>query len=179
MNFLALDFETASSKPHSACAIALTMVRDNQIVGEFFTLIKPDSEFSPHTIRIHHITPEMVQTAPTFDQVWPVIAQYFNPHSLIVAHNAPFDNRVLSACLAYYHLEQPTYLTLDTVRTSRKCYPTLANHKLNTVADFLAIPLNHHDALDDSRVCAKILIHQARHVDESVLRPFVSLYPHQ
>lgn len=177
MNFLALDFETASSQPHSACSIALTMVRENKIVGEFSTLIKPDTPFSPHTINVHHITPDMVQDAPTFSQVWPVIEQYFNPNSLIVAHNAAFDNRVLSACLAYSGFAQPTYLTLDTVRTSRACYKSLPNHKLNTVADYLNISLNHHDALDDSRACALILIHQATHFDLSLLKPFVSYYP--
>lgn len=177
MNFLALDFETASHEGHSACAIALTMVRENKIVGEFSTLIKPDTLFSPHTIKVHHITPDMVQQAPTFPEVWPLIAQYFNPYSLIVAHNAAFDNRVLSACLAYYNLAQPDYLTLDTVRSSRLCYPELPNHKLNTVAAHLGITFDHHDALEDSRTCALILIHQAMTIGVDKLKPLAHNYP--
>ena len=45
MNFVAMDFETASAQRHSAVSMALVVVRDNVLVDEFFTLIKPESYF--------------------------------------------------------------------------------------------------------------------------------------
>lgn len=76
----------------------------------------------------------------------------------MVAHNASFDCSVLAGCLDYYGLEQPNYLSLCTVKTSRKLFPEFPNHKLNTVCENLNITLNnHHDALEDSRACAEIL----------------------
>ncbi|MDU7281586.1 MAG: exonuclease, partial [Leuconostoc citreum] len=42
MNFTALDFETANHEKHSAVSIALAVVRDNQVVDEFYSLIKPE-----------------------------------------------------------------------------------------------------------------------------------------
>lgn len=102
-----------------------------------------------------------MQEAPKFPDVWKQIQQYYQLNSLIVAHNAGFDTGVLAGCLDYYGLSQPNYLSLCTVRTSRKLYPEFTNHKLNTVCEQLQIPLlNHHDALEDSRACAQILLRQ-------------------
>ncbi|KAF1302398.1 3'-5' exonuclease [Enterococcus saccharolyticus] len=163
MNFIAMDFETANAQKHSACSLALVMVRNSQIVGEYYTLIKPETDFFWRNIQVHGIHPEDVKQAPKFPEVWETIAQYYNQHSLIVAHNAGFDTGVLAGCLDYYGLQQPSYLSLCTVKTSRKLYPEVPNHKLNTMCDFLNIPLNnHHDALEDSRACANILLHQER-----------------
>ena len=39
MNFIAMDFETASAKRYSAVSLGLAVVRDNKLVDEFYTLI--------------------------------------------------------------------------------------------------------------------------------------------
>lgn len=174
MNFIAMDFETANHQPHSACSLAMVMVRNSQIVGEYYTLIQPETPFFWRNIQIHGIHPEDVADAPKFPEVWQQISQYYNLNSLIVAHNASFDTGVLAGCLDYYHLEKPNYLSLCTVRTSRKLYPEFPNHKLNTVCQQLDIPLeHHHDALEDSRACAKILLHQEEHFGTAPLKKLV------
>lgn len=174
MNFIAMDFETANHLPYSACSLALVMVRNSQIVGEYYTLIKPETNFFWRNIQIHGIHPEDVADAPKFPDVWQQINQYYNPNSLIVAHNAGFDTGVLAGCLNYYGLNQPEYLSLCTVRTSRKLYPEFPNHRLNTMCEKLAIPLeHHHDALEDSRACAKILLHQENHFGVEPLKKLV------
>ncbi len=45
MNFVAMDFETANHQPYSACSLALVMVKNSQIVDEFYTLIQPETPF--------------------------------------------------------------------------------------------------------------------------------------
>ena len=163
MNFIAMDFETANHQKHSACSVALVMVRNSQIVGEYYTLIKPETEFFWRNIQVHGIHERDVANAPKFPEVWQQIEQYYNPYSLIVAHNAAFDTGVLAGCLAYYGLEQPSYLSLCTVKSSRKLYPEMRNHKLDTMCQHLNITLdNHHDALEDSRACAQILLSQEK-----------------
>lgn len=174
MNFIAMDFETANYKPYSACSLALVMVKNSQIVGEYYTLIKPETDFFWKNIQIHGIQPEDVADAPKFPEVWEQIQQYYLANRLIVAHNAGFDTKVLAGCLDYYQIQQPHYLSLCTVQTSRKLFPKMANHRLNTVCDALAIPLdNHHDALEDSRACAKILLHQEKHFGTDPLKKLV------
>lgn len=159
MNFVSMDFETANGHRTSACSLALVLVRENQIVDSFYTLINPQERFSDRNIAIHHIYPEDVADAPTFDQVWPHIQTLFDNSHLVAAHNASFDNSVLKNTLTNYGIMAPKYLTIDTLRTSRKFYPDFPNHKLNTVSDALNIDLkNHHNALADSVACAEILI---------------------
>jgi len=159
MDFVSMDFETANGSRSSACSLALVLVRESQIVDSFYTLINPREYFSPRNIQIHHIRPEDVADAPTFDQVWNHISPLFDNSHLVAAHNASFDNSVLKNTLSNYNIMVPKYQTIDTLRTSRKFYPQFPNHKLNTVSDALNIDLkNHHNALADSVACAEILL---------------------
>ncbi len=55
MNFVAMDFETANAKRYSACSLALTIVRNNHIEDEFYSLINPGVPFSWRNIQFHGI----------------------------------------------------------------------------------------------------------------------------
>lgn len=174
MNFIAFDFETANFKKHSACSVALIMVQNSKIVGHYYSLINPQTDFHWKNIEVHGIQPDEVKEAPTFPAIWEEISEFFQDNRLIVAHNAPFDNGVLKACLEHYNLEQPHYLSLCTVRTSKKLYPQFENHRLNTVCKNLGISLeNHHHALDDSIACANILLQQERQFGVEPLKELV------
>ena len=62
MNFTAIDFETATSKYTSICSIGICVVKDNEIVERKGMLIRPKTlEFNDYNIKIHGITPEMVE----------------------------------------------------------------------------------------------------------------------
>ncbi|GAP00046.1 3'-5' exonuclease [Fructobacillus ficulneus] len=174
MNFVAFDFETASNQRHSAVSLALAVVRDDKVVDQFYSLIKPPTPFSARNSQIHGIYPKDVVDAPTFDEIWPTIAPLFTEEKLVVAHNANFDASVLRACLDYYGLPEAHYQILDTVQTSRRLLPDLPNHKLNTVSAALKVRLdNHHNALADSLACAQILIHQSQLFGNDVLKEYV------
>ncbi|AOF48609.1 3'-5' exonuclease [Tetragenococcus halophilus] len=175
MNFIAMDFETANYQRHSACSLALVMVENSQIVDEYYTLIKPETKFFWKNMQIHGIHPEDVADAPKFPEIWQTIHPYFQENNLVVAHNAGFDNSVLAGCLNYYNLEPARFLSLCTVKTSRKLYPEISNHRLNTMCDFLHIPLdNHHDALADSRACANILLEEEKYFGTEPFKKLVT-----
>lgn len=173
MNFTALDFETANRQTHSACSVALTVVRDSEIVDEFYTLIKPETWFDSFNTRIHGISEADVSDAPKFPTVWNEMAHYFTEDQLVVAHNMPFDKRILQGTLKHYGIQAPNFQTLCTVQSSRRLLTHLPNHKLNTVAAHYGIPLNHHHALDDARACATILINQAKEHGQTSIQPFI------
>lgn len=174
MNFVALDFETASPKRYSPCSIALTVVNNNQISSEFYSLIKSDVDFFWRNVKVHGITADDVAQAPKFPELWPHIAGLFTQNSLVVAHNASFDCSVLKRTLQFYQLPVPEFLLLDTLKTSRQFFKSFPNQKLNTICDELNIELDHHhNALDDSQACAKILLYQAEKFGSSSLKPFV------
>ncbi|KRM88379.1 3'-5' exonuclease [Lacticaseibacillus thailandensis] len=176
MNFIAMDYETASGKRASACSVAIVVVRNDKVVDSFYNLINPETPFSPFNIRIHHITPDMVANAPTFPELWPHIAPLFTRTQLVAAHNAQFDVSVLRKSLERYGLPTPQYQYIDTVATSRSFLPSLANHKLDTVSDALGITLNnHHNALADSYACARILMSEKAQFGSQALNNFIKL----
>lgn len=178
MNFVAFDFETANSKRNSACSLALSVVRNNQIVDEFYSLINPQSAFSTYNTRIHGIHQEDTIDAPTFAELWPHISTFFSPEKIVVAHNATFDCSVLAKTLEHYNLDIPTFAVLDTLKTSRYFFNNFPNQKLNTICSELQIPLqHHHNALDDATACANILLYQIQNFGANNLKSFVTAYP--
>lgn len=176
MNFVAMDFETASRKRASACSIALTLVEDSQVTTKFYSLINPETSFDWQNIQVHGIHERDVLDAPTFPMIWEHIQGLFTSQQLIVAHNAPFDNSVLKKSMERYAIPTVQYPTLDTVKTSRSFYPQFDNYKLNTVCDQLNIELeHHHNALDDSTACANILLTQEQQFGQPAISPFIKL----
>ena len=101
MNFVSMDFETANHQPYSACSLALVMVKNSQIVGEFYTLIQPETPFFWRNVQIHGIHQEDVRNAPKFPEVWQTIQPYFQKNRLVVAHNTAFDTKVLALSLIH------------------------------------------------------------------------------
>ena len=85
----------------------------------------------------------------------------------MVAHYAVFDTRVLRSLLKTYHLEKPQASYACTVEISRRVWPDLPNHKLDTVAGYLGYSFHHHQALDDARACAYIVLKAAEIVGAS------------
>ena len=155
--FVVFDVETPNASNSRMSAIGLTVVEDGRIVDELFTLVNPETYFHPFNVALTGITPEMAERAPTFDQLWETIGPRMSS-GLLVAHNAPFDMSVLAKCLRAYCIDwrdQTGYAC--TVQMSRRCWPQLPNHKLDTLCAYLDIPLDHHKADSDSRACAQIL----------------------
>jgi DNA helicase-2/ATP-dependent DNA helicase PcrA len=77
--------------------------------------------------------------------------------ALLVAHNAPFDLRMLRQECAKFRLPHSiaSLETCDTLYLSRRLCPELPNHRLATmVAALGAGGSNTHDALDDATACA-------------------------
>jgi len=158
MKITAIDFETANPRSDSACALGLVQVENGQVTRTKYWLIRPpDFYFHPRYIDIHGITPEMVEHEPEFDAIRAEFEE-FTADSTIIAHNAAFDMGVLKALYKRYDVAIPRMDYMCTVTLSRKMWTNLPNHKLNTMADFFGITFQHHNALEDSVVCAEIAI---------------------
>ena len=158
MDFVAIDFETATSGAGSICSMGICSVTDNKVTKTKEILIKPvPFEFNEYNIKIHNITPEMVIDKPTFDKVWQEIFPFLNDR-IVVAHNAEFDVGALLSTLDLFGIEFPTFDYLCTVKLSQKAYPELQSHKLNNLANAIGIDFSHHRAGDDAYACAMVLI---------------------
>lgn len=178
MDFTAIDFETANAYRGSPCSVGLVRVRDGQIVEEQHFLIRPPARvghFDPFNIRIHGITPEMVQTAPEWADAYPKIMDFIGD-DLVVAHNAAFDTGVLRDACAIDELEAPSFDFLCTLVLSRRALD-LPSYRLPFVTDALGVTLEgHHDALEDARAVVTIVTRLSESAGVSTLRDLAELH---
>lgn len=156
---IAIDFETANSHPLSACQVGVIVFSGGEVVYEFESLIKPPqrhNKFNYYNTKIHNIREEDVVDSQNWLELYKNFETYFND-AIFVAHNAAFDMRVLKALNEFYAIKIPESDYYCTVELSRRIYPYLPNHKLNTVSAHLDIELDHHDAMSDAFACALIV----------------------
>ena len=154
--FAAIDFETATYRGDSACAVGVVIVEAGRIVERIYELIRPPSRQFSFT-HIHGLAWDDVKSARDFAAVWDDIAQATATVEFLAAHNAPFDKGVLGACCATYALpvpEQPFVCTVRLARAQWDIRPT----KLPDVCRYLGIALRHHQADSDAEACARIVI---------------------
>lgn len=157
-DFTAIDFETANRRPESACQLGAVVVRQGRITESAMWMIRPKPlYFSRTNIQIHGITPEQVRDEKGFGELWPEIAERLADDCL-VAHNAPFDMGVLIACLRAHDLAIPDLQFLCTRKIARRTWPNRPRYGLKPLSDWLGVRFQHHDALEDSIACAKVLL---------------------
>ena len=164
LDFTAIDFETANGSPASACAVGLVKVRDGEIVDRIGWLIRPPAgheHFSEWNIRIHGITPAMVEGAVEWRLQLPELVSWIDGDTL-VAHNAGFDMGVIKSACEASGLRTPTFDYLCSLQVARKTY-TLDSYRLPMAASAAGFDdFPHHDALADAEACAWIIIDAAK-----------------
>ena len=155
--FAALDFETANRYPTSICSVGVVIVKEGQIVDKIYHLVKPEPDFYNYfNTKIHGLTEKDTQNARNFKEVWTEIDKKIGSLP-IVAHNNVFERGCLKAAHQMYKMFYPNYQIHCTCQGSRKRFPDLENHRLNTVAAHCGFDLtNHHNALADAEACAYI-----------------------
>lgn len=161
MDFLAIDFETATSKNSSACSLGMVFVSGTKIMHEEYFLIKPPGlKVDPLNSRIHGLTAEHLKDAPSFEDVWKKIAYFFHPHCHLVAHNAQFDMNVLKNCLIESDIKIPEFNYFCSMAFStRACRGQNVGRSLRDRAQYFGVTMeSHHNALSDARVCAEIVL---------------------
>ena len=157
-NFAASDFEGANGEVTSACSMGLVIVKDDEIVDRFYSLIKPvPNRYDFWTTKVHGITYKDTNHAPLFPEVWDKVKDKITGLPM-VAHGISFDERVLKALHELYHISYPNFKFYCTHLGSQQLVPELENHKLQTVAKHFGYDLakNHHNAVADAEACAVI-----------------------
>lgn len=160
-DFVVFDLETTGAKcpPCRVTEIGAYRIENGQIVGEFQTLVNPETSIPPFIVALTGITDSMVRNAPRFEEVVSDFLDFIGD-AVLVAHNAHFDIRFLNNEIGRiydsYRVANPH---LCTVQLSRKLLPQIENHRLHTVADYYSISIeNRHRAGDDAFATAKIFV---------------------
>lgn len=172
MNFIAIDFETANGKRTSACSLGIAIVKKSKIVETKYWLIRPQPfEFNYFNVLINGLSEAQLKDKPLFCDCWKEIRPYLE-NQTIVAHNAAFDISVLTRTLDYYHLPLPALEYICSYRASQKVFKNVINYRLDTLAYSLGIHFNHHNALEDAKAAAEILIHMANSLECDCVEAF-------
>ena len=161
MKIVSIDFETANHSPLSACALGLAIFEDKQLIASPYWLIKPPTGhgwfIEQWTQEIHGLTWFDVKDQPEFSQIGHEVLAHLTTADLVVAHNAPFDLRVLHALLDHSQLPAPNFPHQCTLQLSRQTWPYLPNQRLSTLTTHLGIELNHHHAQSDAIAAGRVM----------------------
>jgi DNA polymerase-3 subunit epsilon len=159
--YIILDVETTGLSPSIGdriIEIGAVAVEERTVVAEFESLIYVKKHVPLLVQHIHGITNEMLIGKPEPEEVFPRFQEFIG-NSILVAHNAQFDIRFLQHEFGRLGLglSNRYFCTLE---MSRKRYPQLPNHKLETVFRHLSSKMTGevqmHRALRDARMVARI-----------------------
>lgn len=157
---VSIDFETANASFLSACSVGISVLEDGVIVEEYSSLIKPcegHDNFLYHNVKIHGITYMDVMYSKTFDQIYLDIYELLKD-TVIVAHNASFDMKVLKSLCEFYELPVFKNPYFDSILLLRRSVQGISKYNLHDISDLFEIELNHHEAQSDSRACLYAVI---------------------
>jgi DNA polymerase-3 subunit epsilon len=146
--FAVIDTETTGfGKTDRILEIGIILVDGNEIVQEWETLINPERDISNSDI--HGIDSNSVSLAPTFAEVADEISTFLNGR-ILVAHNLPFDTRMLEMEFARLNRDIDFGVGFCTLRAT--------GMKLDSACEQFGITnSNAHRALTDARATALIL----------------------
>lgn len=161
--FVVFDLETTglNSSPASGgidaiIEIGAFKIVDGEICESFSTFINPQKKLSDEIIGLTGIIDAMLADAPKNEDVMPDFYK-FCQGNILVGHNmANFDFKFVD-----YYCSKLGYMLdrkiIDTIPLAQELL-FLSNYKLNTIADHFKITFNHHRAIDDAYVTAKIFL---------------------
>ncbi|MFH1851672.1 MAG: 3'-5' exonuclease [Candidatus Neomarinimicrobiota bacterium] len=156
----AIDVETSGLNPAGDRVIeyGAVKIQRGEISAEATTLIDVPCCIHPQAQRTHGIDATMLVGQPGPEAAWREFLEFIGKAPLI-AHNAPFDIRFISAELSRLGIGLLNK-SICTLRLTRRRYPRLNNHKLETVARHVLgeIPADchRHRALGDARLVARL-----------------------
>jgi len=162
MRFCSLDVETANYDSSSICQIGIGFFMNGVLADTWESLIDPQSFFHWSNTRVHGITEEMIQGAPTFRDVYPHLRKLLSGN--IVVHHTPFDLQAFNRAYTRFELSPINIQWLDSARIARHTWTQFSKsgYNLANVANHLCINFQHHDALEDSVAAGKIVLEACR-----------------
>jgi DNA polymerase III subunit alpha, Gram-positive type len=154
ITFVIFDTETTGFSPAKdrLVEIGVVKVRNGKVLGEKSWLINPERYIPWYVQQVHHITPDMVKNRPTFAKIYPEFLEFIDG-SVLIAHNAPFDIRFISAEAERAGMPAPKNAVLDSLVLFRTWYPDLKSHRVADLIDFFKLStdgMHEHRATDDS-----------------------------
>ena len=157
--FLVVDTET-NGLGGDACEmteVGAVLVGGGELHDRWSSLVRCNRPLGRGIQRFTGITQEMLADAPGLEAVLPPLEELLRGR-VLVAHNAPFDRRVLRRAFELIGLDWPNPPVLCTAALARKLLPLQNKRGLSVLADALGVEVHTaHRALADAETCARVL----------------------
>ena len=174
-----IDLETTGGKFNEESIIEVAAYRfdGNSIKDQFISLVNPQRDIHPYVEKLTGITSKMVKTAPKFHEIAKREVE-ITTDSILVAHNAQFDYRILQ--LEFKRLGYEFSMkSLCTVILSQELLPEQESYKLGRLSRSLGIPLkDRHRASGDALATVELFkILLEKDIEQNIIKKSIVEFP--
>ena len=156
--FVALDVETANNDRASICQIGIACVCPDNTIVTWKTYVDPQVQRWPSAV-LHGISAQTVAGAPVFAQVMAVLRRELR--TLKIYQHSNFDCSAITAACKQVGLSPPDWDWRDSLHIARQAWPELRHnggHGLSNLKTALSLRFDHHDAGEDARAAAQVVL---------------------
>ncbi|MBI5274805.1 MAG: DUF3820 family protein [Chlamydiales bacterium] len=168
--FVCIDCETTglSPKENKVIEIAIVKFRGDEHLSSFETLINPECDIPEDSIKIHHITNDMVKDKPTIKEILPSCLKLIQGH-IIIGHGVFFDMEIMEEEAKRFCI--PCEITkqkyIDTLRLAR-LYGDSPTNSLQQLRQHFNIPQEGaHRAMSDVVVNIQVFLQLSKHFNST------------
>lgn len=179
--YAVIDIETTGGQfnKEGITEIAIYKFDGAEIVDQFISLVNPEIPIQPFVVKLTGINNAMLRQAPKFFEVAKRIIE-ITEGCIIVAHNAPFDYRILKLEFDRlgYKFQKPT---LCTVEMSKVLLPDAQAYSLGKLVRSLGIPIaDRHRASGDAMATLKLFkLLLDKDIDKQIVKQQIKNEVHQ
>lgn len=166
--FCVFDTETSGlGAEHRVIEIAAVEIVDRRLTGrEFHAYLNPERSIEAAAERVHGLSARFLADKPKFRDVQADFLGFLADSGELVAHNAPFDIRMLDGEFARLGLPcrmAQRFTIIDTMKLARKLHPGQAA-SLDALCRRYQVSCaereasGHHSALADSRILSRLFL---------------------
>lgn len=151
VDYIVFDLETTGLNPRIAeiVEISAVQVKDNEIINQFSSLIKPKSRIPFAATKVNSITNEMLTGASPASVIMPQFFSFIGKSKLVGYNILTFDLPIVRRYAEEFGISLDNPFE-DVYPMAVDRVPKLPNNKLTTIANFLLVDsTNAHRALAD------------------------------
>jgi len=162
LDAVVLDTETTGLDARKARLVQIGGVRLTggtlDTAQRFESLINPGRAIPKPAVAVHGITDAMVADAPEFAAIAERLEAFIG-HSIVIGHAIAYDLAVLQREYQLAGRACPKFRALDVRLLARVAAPSLADHGLDRLCEWLGIDMQgRHTALGDATATAKVFL---------------------
>ncbi len=175
-DYVVFDIETTGFRPglDEIIEISAVKVKDNQVVEDYSTLVRPSIRIPASATRVNGITNQMVSDAPEIEEAMAGFIEFIGDE-ILVGHNIhSFDTNFIydAAMEAFQEGIYNDYI--DTLYMAKSCLPQLSHHKLGDISEYFGISTEGaHRALNDCIMNQKCYEKMGPLLESQVQQPLI------